>query len=79
MELERLFRETDHDMILVDSPVVVAHEGQTRVFPYKICGAVYCSGTQLERRIETYDANERRYCCSHCQKEFRKDNNKLFK
>ena len=41
MELERLFRETNHDMILVDSPVVVAYEKETRSFPCRICGAIY--------------------------------------
>lgn len=36
--------ETDRDMKLVDSPLLVAYEEETRSFPCKICGALYYSG-----------------------------------
>ena len=75
--LERLIRQTDRDMTLIDSPLVVAYEEETGTFPFRICGALQHSGAQLERHITTYNANERRYCFKHCQKEFGKDNNKL--
>ena len=72
-----MFRKTDHNMILFNSPQVVAYEEKTRNLPYRICRALYDSGARLERHIAIYHGNERRYCCKHCQKEFRKDNNKL--
>ena len=61
--------------LLVDSSLLVAYEEETS-FPCKICGALYYSGAQQERHIATYHPNKGRYC-KHCQKEFRKDNNKL--
>ena len=43
-KLESLFCETDRDVILVDSSLLVTYEEETRSFPCKICGALYYSG-----------------------------------
>ena len=38
--LERLIRQTDRDMTLIDSPLVVAYEEETGTFPFRIFGAL---------------------------------------
>ena len=64
--------ETDRDMKLVDSPLLVAYEEETRSFPCRICGALYYSGAELELHIATYYADKGRYCVSTVKKNFEK-------
>ena len=64
-------------MAAIDHPLIIAYEEKTRRFPCRLCGDLYYCKTEPHGHINSFHEEKRRWYCQHCQKEFRKDRNKL--
>ena len=48
-------------MAVIDHPLIIAYEEETRSFPCRLCGHLYYSETELHRHINGFHQEKRRW------------------